>query len=127
MVQQVEAWGSVLEFPDDMSDEDMADAIRKNEVHLNPDASLLTKGKAAASQAIDAGLSMLTPKKSIAQQAEEQSAETAGLAAPQVKGAPVRRDFYNRMVAETPPEAAPTRTPKPLVSGNIDLNKRPVV
>ncbi|SOD42346.1 LPD38 domain-containing protein [Nitrosovibrio sp. Nv4] len=102
MVQRVEAWGNVLEFPADMSDADIAAAIQKNEAHLNPDASLMVKGKSAVSSAIDAGLSMFAPKKSIAEQAEERSAETAGLAAPQVKGAPVRRDFYNRMASETP-------------------------
>jgi len=32
MVQRVEAWGNVLEFPDGMSDEDMASAILENEV-----------------------------------------------------------------------------------------------
>lgn len=108
MVQRVEAWGNVLEFPDGMSDEDMASAIRANEVHLNPNASTFTKAKSAVSSGIDAGLSLLTPKKSIADQAQERSASTAGLAAPQVKGVPVRQDFYNRMVAETP---AGTATP----------------
>jgi len=102
MVQRVEAWGNVLEFPDGMSDEDMASAILENEVHLNPNASTSTKVKSFVSRGIDAGLSMLTPKKSIADQAQERSASTAGLAAPQVKGVPVRQDFYNRMVAETP-------------------------
>ncbi|MBN9125953.1 MAG: hypothetical protein J0I60_14730 [Nitrosospira sp.] len=45
MVQRVEAWGNVLEFPDGMSDEDMASAILENEVHLNPNASTSTKAK----------------------------------------------------------------------------------
>lgn len=124
MVQRVEAWGNVLEFPDGMSDDDMAAAIRKNEVHLNPNASTFTKAKAFASDTVDAGLSMLTPKKSIAEQAEERSRAESKLAP--IEGVPVRRDFYNKTVAET--SAASDSTPaKPLVPGNIDLNKRPVV
>ena len=106
MVQRVEAWGNVLEFPDGMSDADMASAIRANEAHLNPNASAFIKAKSVVSSGIDAGLSLLTPKKSIADQAQERSASTAGLAAPQVKGVPVRQDFYNRIVAETPAGAA---------------------
>lgn len=102
MAQLLEAWGNVLEFPDDMADADIAAAISKNEAHLNPEASMYTKGKAVVSGGIDAGLSMFAPKKSVADQAVERSAETAGLSAPQVQGVPVRRDFYNRIVAETP-------------------------
>ncbi|MBN9127231.1 MAG: hypothetical protein J0I90_06575 [Nitrosospira sp.] len=89
-----------------MSDADMASAIRANEAHLNPNASAFIKAKSVVSSGIDAGLSLLTPKKSIADQAQERSASTAGLAAPQVKGVPVRQDFYNRIVAETPAGAA---------------------
>lgn len=36
MVQQVRAYGQVLQFPDDMSDDDMAKAIQNNEHVLNP-------------------------------------------------------------------------------------------
>jgi hypothetical protein len=129
MAQQVEAWGNLLEFPDDMSHEEMSAIIRKNEVHLNPNASTFTKASAAASNAVDAGLSMLTPKKSIADQAQEKSASLASTAAPQVPGVPIRRDFYAKTVAETP-TAAPasiTKAPTPIVPGNIDLNKRPIV
>ncbi|HEY6044697.1 MAG TPA: hypothetical protein VIU43_07345, partial [Nitrosospira sp.] len=129
MVQQVEAWGNLLEFPDDMSHEEMSAIIRRNEVHLNPNASTMTKAGAAVSRGIDAGLSMLTPKKSIADQAQERSASLAGTAAPQVSGVPIRRDYYNKVVAETPaasPESI-TKAPTPIVPGNIDLNKRPVV
>lgn len=127
MAKRIGAWGNVLEFPDDMPDADIASAIQKNEAHLNPDASTFAKAKSAVSGGIDAGLSMLTPERSIADRAQEQSASTAGLAAPQVKGVSVRRDFYNRMVAETPTATAQTPIPKPLIAGNIDLDKRPVV
>jgi hypothetical protein len=69
---------------------------------LDKPESTMDKVKSTGSKAIDAGLSLLTPKKSIADRTQERSASTAGLAAPQVKGVPVRQDFYNRMVAETP-------------------------
>lgn len=94
---------------------------------LDKPESTLAKVKSVGSKALDAGLSMLSPKPSIAEQAEIQSAASAGLSAPQVKGAPVRRDFYNQMVAETPAASTQTPTRKPLIAGNIDLNKRPVV
>lgn len=80
MVQRVEAWGNTLEFPDGMSDEDMASAIRKNEANLNPNASAFTKAKSAVSSKVDAGLSMLTPQKSIADQAQTKPTQPANAA-----------------------------------------------
>lgn len=37
MAQQVKAFGQILQFPDGMSEADMAEAIRSNEPDLNPD------------------------------------------------------------------------------------------
>lgn len=37
MAQQVKAFGQILQFPDGMSEDDMAEAIRSNEHALNPD------------------------------------------------------------------------------------------
>lgn len=74
MAKRIEAWGNVLEFPDDMPDADIASAIQKNEANLNPGASTFTKAKSAVSGGIDAGLAMLTPKPSISERAQEQPA-----------------------------------------------------
>lgn len=62
----------------------------------------LDKPESKLDEVKSASLSLLTPKKSIADQAGEQSASLASTAAPQVSGVPIRRDYYNKAVAETP-------------------------
>lgn len=69
---------------------------------LDKPESTTDKVKSTVSKGIDAGLSLFTPKKSIADQAQERSASLANTAAPQVSGVPIRRDYYAKAVAETP-------------------------
>src|SRR5687768_6783319 len=66
---------------------------------LDKPESTLDKVKSVVSKGVDLGLSALTPKKSIAEQAEEKSKSEPNLAP--VQGVPIRRDFYNKTVAET--------------------------
>lgn len=105
MVQRVEAYGSILEFPDGMSDADMAKAITSNEHHLNPQASLVTKATGGISDAVS---SLVKPAPSVADLAAAQtpSQETSNL----VTGVPFRKDYADKVVQQTAP-AAPSLTP----------------
>lgn len=105
MVQRVEAYGSILEFPDGMSDADMAKAITSNEHHLNPQASLVTKATGGISDAVS---SLVKPAPSVADLAAAQtpSQETSNL----VPGVPFRKDYADKVVQQTAP-AAPSLTP----------------
>ena len=92
----VEAYGKTLEFPDDMSHEDMANVIRKNEHLLNPNYKP-PKSSSVREFIQDNVLGFdISRKPSIAEQAEATADEGANTAAPQVKGAPVRQSFYNK-------------------------------
>jgi len=97
---QVEAYGKVLDFPDDMSHEDMAAAIKSNEHILNPDykpgaAPLLDRaielGKGVAEK-----FPGISRRAGIADQAEASATEGENTAAREIKGAPVRQSAYNK-------------------------------
>lgn len=106
MVQQVKAFGQILQFPDGMSEADMAEAIRSNEADLNPDYKqpLGDKLNALAKEYLAVDKSTIakafTSSPSIADQAEASATEGENTAAPQVPGAPVRQSAYNQALLD---------------------------
>lgn len=99
MAQQVKAFGQILQFPDGMSEDAMAEAIRSNEHVLNPDYKQPLSDKLNALAKEHLGVDStdvaraFTSSPSIADQAESSSENTA---ARQVPGAPVRQSAYNK-------------------------------
>ena len=102
MVQQVKAYGQILQFPDGMSEADMAEAISSNEHVLNPDYKppLSDKLNALAKEHLGVDSTdvarTFTSSPSIADQAEASAIEGENTTARQVAGAPVRQSTYNK-------------------------------
>ncbi len=97
----VNAYGKRINFPDDMSHEEIANVISANEKDLNPDYKAPESG-GVRSFIENNILGFSTKEKpSIADQAEASADEGANTAAPQVKGAPVRQSFYNKALLDS--------------------------
>lgn len=96
----VNAYGKRINFPDDMSHEEIANVISANEKDLNPDYKAPESG--GARNFIENNILGFSTrdKPSIADQAEASADEGANTAAPQVKGAPVRQSFYNKALLD---------------------------
>lgn len=99
MPRQVNAFGKMLSFPDDMTEEQMLGAIKANEHLLNPDYKqpLMEKAKGFARDVF--GYS----QPSIAEQAEATAPDSAEVVAPQMRGAPVRQSVYNKALVDQLP------------------------
>jgi len=95
----VNAYGKRINFPDDMSHEDIANVISANEKDLNPDYKPPSGGIREFAENNFLGFST-KEKPSIADQAEATAHEGANTAATQVKGAPVRQSFYNKALLD---------------------------
>lgn len=95
----VNAYGKRINFPDDMSHEEIANVISANEKDLNPDYKPPSGGIREFAENNFLGFST-KEKPSIADQAEATADEGANTAAPQVKGAPVRQSFYNKALLD---------------------------
>jgi len=105
MTYEVEAFGKIIEVPDDVPKQKAYEQIMANKHKLDPDYKpeepgigdklndLATKYLAVDKNTISKAL---TPSKSIANQAEASAIEGENTAAPQVPGAPVRQSTYNK-------------------------------
>lgn len=95
----INAWGKLIQAPDDMSHEEIQSIILANEKDLNPDYKPPSGGIREFAENNFLGFST-KEKPSIADQAEATADEGANTAAPQVKGAPVRQSFYNKALLD---------------------------
>lgn len=99
MPYEVEAFGKIIEVPDDMPKHEAYKIIMANRHKLDPDykpdTATSTGGTRDFLEKNFLGFST-REQPSIADQAEATADEGANTAAPQVKGAPVRQSFYNK-------------------------------
>ena len=103
MPYEVEAFGKIIEVPDDVSHADAYKQIMANRNKLdpdyNPDNAVNSGGTRSFIENNFLGFST-KEKPSIADQAEATADEGANTAAPQVKGVPVRQSFYNKALLD---------------------------
>jgi len=103
MPYEVEAFGKIIEVPDDVSHADAYKQIMASRNKLDPNykPDNATNPGGARSFIENNFLGFSTKEKpSIADQAEASADEGANTAAPQVKGAPVRQSFYNKALLD---------------------------
>ena len=103
MPYEVEAFGKIIEVPDNVSHADAYKQIMANRNKLdpdyNPDNAVNSGGTRSFIENNFLGFST-KEKPSIADQAEATADEGANTAAPQVKGVPVRQSFYNKALLD---------------------------